>query len=130
MYWAIDLHGVVVLPTYSKEISTRFYPLAKEVLQKLSKRKDAVNIMYTCSDPEKAVAYQKFFAENGIRFDYINCNPEIEDKDVYGDYSIKPYFNIMLEDKAGFDPLADWRIISQELDNQKELVFEDKKESD
>ena len=57
-YWAIDIHGTVMKPNYkTNEITTEFYPFAKEALQLLSKRKDIVRILYTCSYPHEIVQY-------------------------------------------------------------------------
>ena len=38
----------------------------------------------------------------------------IKDTD-FQDFSEKPYFNILLEDKAGFDPNKDWELILEYL---------------
>jgi len=107
-YWAIDIHGTLLQPTYqSGVISTVFYPYAKEVMQLLTKRNDIVLILYTCSYPHEIVEYIKHFEAHGIRFHYINENPEVC-AGAYGHYENKIYFNVLFEDKAGFDPLIDW----------------------
>jgi hypothetical protein len=107
-YWFFDLHGTVLKPTYSSgKICNEFYPLAKEVMQVLSDRDDVIMVMYTCSYPEEIKKYIIFFEENGIKFNYINENPEV-DNSKYGFFDKKPYMNVLFEDKAGFNPETDW----------------------
>jgi len=110
-YWAVDLHGTVIKPNYQAgNIPKDFYPFAKEVLQRLSKLEDVCLIMYTCSHPHEQDQYLAFFEENGIHFDYVNGNPEVEtDEGGYGYYEDKPYMNVLFEDKAGFDALTEWK---------------------
>ena len=116
-YWAIDIHGTIMKPNYKVgEITTEFYPLAKEVLQALSKRKDIILILYTCSYPHEIQQYLDLFSAGGIHFTYVNENPEVVDCG-YGHYGSKFYFNILLEDKAGFDPYTHWQDIQTFLEN-------------
>lgn len=103
IYWAVDIHSTILVPTYEKGISTEFYPLAKETLQMASKRKDIDLILYTCSWPHEIEQYIKMFEKNDIFFKNANKNSEIKNSD-YGYYNDKPYFNVLFEDKAGFDP--------------------------
>jgi hypothetical protein len=114
-YWAFDIHGTLLKPNYKRdEISTEFYPFAKEVMQALEKRKDIVKILYTCSYPHEILQYVEHFAAHGIHFDYINCNPEVADGG-YGYYQDKFYFNVLMDDKAGFDGELDWKSILEIL---------------
>ena len=107
-YWAFDIHGTMIRPNYkTNEISTEFYPYAVEVMQALSKRTDIVRILYTCSYPHEIVQYMELFKAHGIHFDYVNSNPEVTDGG-YGYYKDKFYFNVLFEDKAGFDGETDW----------------------
>jgi hypothetical protein len=107
-YWAFDIHGTILKPNYKRdEISREFYPHAIEVLQLLSKRTDIVKILYTCSYPHEIEQYIEYFAKHGIHFDHINKNPEVADGG-YGYYNDKFYFNVLMDDKAGFDGETDW----------------------
>lgn len=111
LYWAIDIHGTLLKPNFKRnEISREFYPYARETMQLLSKRKDIVKILFTCSYPHEIKQYLEFFSENGIHFDYVNSNPEICDGG-YGYYQNKFYFNVLMDDKAGFDGEKDWKPI-------------------
>jgi hypothetical protein len=112
-YWAFDIHGTILRPTYQVGvISTEFYPFAKEVLQRLSTRKDIVRILYTCSYPNEITEYLKYFRAHQIYFDQVNENPDVC-TGAYGYYTRKFYFNVLFEDKAGFDPLTDWEAVLQ-----------------
>lgn len=115
LYWAIDIHGTILKPNYSKGIPTEFYPDAEYVLKKLSNRKDSTLILYTCSHPEEIQEYLEFFKNKGIEFKYVNSNPEVPNN-AYGYFKEKFYFNILCEDKAGFDPFQDWLVINENLD--------------
>jgi hypothetical protein len=116
-YWTFDIHGTILRPTYKTSVlSTEFYPHAKEVLQLLSKRDDIVRIIFTCSYPEEILAYVKYFSEHDIHFNYINENPEVC-AGAYGHYECKFYFNVLFEDKAGFDPMTDWADVFNLLTN-------------
>lgn len=110
IYYFIDLHSTVIKPNYERgNIPTEFYPYAKEVLQYLSKREDISLIMYTCSHPEEIVDYVEFFKGHNIVFEYINENPEVTTKvGGYGCYDTKPYMNVLMDDKAGFEPETEW----------------------
>lgn len=113
-YWFIDLHGVISKPDYRKDVKCiEYYPYVKETLQYLTKeRKDIVMILFTSSYPEEIEIYMKQFEEDGIFFKYINENPEInEAKGTFGCYDKKPYYNVLIDDKCGFDPITDWKPI-------------------
>lgn len=121
MYWAIDLHSTVIKPNYDDvEVPTEYYKNAKETMKMLSERSDVVLIMYTCSWPKEILVYVNNFRNDNINFDYINKNPEV-DSTGYGFYEDKPYFNIMLDDKAGFKPEKHWDEIESWMRQTKEL---------
>jgi hypothetical protein len=109
VYWAIDIHGTILKPNYKRnDISTEFYPFAIETLQLISKRTDIALILYTCSYPHEIEQYLALFADHSIQFDYVNQNPEIANGG-YGYYQDKFYFNVLMDDKAGFDGEHDWK---------------------
>lgn len=107
-YWAIDIHGTILKPTYNHKISTEFYPYAKEALQLLSKRNDIYKILFTCSYPHEIEQYLEYFRQHEIHFDNVNKNPKVADG-AYGYYHEKIYFNVLMDDKAGFDGETDWK---------------------
>jgi hypothetical protein len=113
-YWAIDVHETIIYPNYDAEnIATEWYPHAKEALQMLSKRKDIELILYTCSWQKEIDEYLRIFKNEGIHFEHVNSNPSAVNT-AYGCYDFKPYFNVMFEDKAGFDP-TDWPLVIELL---------------
>jgi hypothetical protein len=110
IYFYFDIHETILYPDYNNAEQLVFYKHAKEVLQYLSKRDDIVMGLFTCSYPQEIKKYKKFFKENNIIFKYANKNPEAEDT-AYGYYEDKPYFNVLFEDKSGFDAENDWLLI-------------------
>jgi hypothetical protein len=115
-YWAFDIHGTLLKPNFRRDaISTEFYPGAIEVMQWLGQRKDIVKILYTCSYPHEIEQYVELFRKHHIHFDYINKNPEIADGG-YGYYQDKFYFNVLMDDKAGFDGETDWLAIREMME--------------
>jgi len=78
----------------------------------MSKREDIIMIMATSSYPDEIEVYDNQFKKDGILFKYINENPEISgERGSFGFYQDKYYFNVSLEDKAGFNPLRDWKFL-------------------
>ena len=123
IYWAVDIHGVVIKPNWSRaELPLEMYDGAAEVLKKVSDRADVLLILYTCSWPEEIEKYLDFFKKQGINFEYVNKNPEVTNA-AYGCYDDKFYFNVLLEDKAGFDPFKDWSKILDLLNKTPELEY-------
>lgn len=111
IYVFMDLHSTLIKPNYkSGEVPTEFYKGALEALKLLYIAKDTKLIMYTCSHPHEIEQYERLFLRHGIRFDYINENPEVTTTPQgYGCYDMKPYFNVLFDDKAGFDATEDWQ---------------------
>lgn len=114
-YWAIDVHGTITIPDYRKIVKVaEYYPYAKETLQLMSSRDDMILIMATSSYPEEIEIYNNQFKNDGILFKYINENPEISnERGSFGYYKNKYYFNVLFEDKAGFNPTRDWKFLYQ-----------------
>jgi len=110
IYVFLDLHSTIIKPNYKAgEIPTEFYEGALEGVKLLSSAKDTKIIMYTCSHPHEIEGYKFLFAEHGVVFDFINENPEVKTTPQgYGCYDMKPYFNVLIDDKAGFDAETDW----------------------
>lgn len=120
-YWAIDIHDTCLKANYSADtLPDEFYPLAKEALQRLSSREDIALILYTSSHPQFIDKYLEFFRSHGIEFHYVNANPEVPSTDVAA-FDSKFYFNVLLDDKAGFDPHEDWAMIMRALDHVDDM---------
>jgi len=108
---AVDLHGTVFVPTYSESLAKEFYPHAKECLQLLTKKKDVLMYMYTCSHFRDRVSTSSYLRLHDIAM-YIEAHEVMDKMEVknneFQDFVDKPYFNVLLDDKAGFDPDRDW----------------------
>ena len=121
VYIAVDVHDSIVEANYqANNIPTKFFPHAKETLQKLSKRDDVVLILFTCSHPHEIKQYLEYFEGHGIHFKYCNENPETPNTS-FGCFDRKFYFNILIEDKASFCPEKHWLEISEALDEVDKL---------
>jgi len=109
-YWAFDLHGTIVKPTYNSKGDTEYYPYALDVLRILTKRPDIKLILWTSSFPEEIKDFLKEFELDKIHFDAVNENPGISSKaGNFGYYEQKFYFNVLFDDKAGFNPNVEWK---------------------
>jgi hypothetical protein len=74
------------------------------------RRPDIIMILYTCSYPQEIERYLKIFEKNNITFSHVNKNPNISSRmGNFGYYEDKFYFNVLFEDKAGFDPETEWK---------------------
>lgn len=110
IYILVDLHGTVLNSNWSDtELPNEYYPHSIEVLSFLSKAAGVTLILWTSSHLPACYQYKDALANKGVTFKYINCNPEVEtDPNGYGCFDRKPYFNLILDDKAGFEPETDW----------------------
>ena len=123
IYIAVDIHDTMIKANYKLgDIPTEFYPYAIECLQALSKRKDIKLILYTCSHPHEIEVYLQLFESHQIHFDFVNENTDVKtDLQGYGNYDKKPYFNVLMDDKSGFNGERDWLDIKILLDIIKPL---------
>lgn len=120
IYVAVDIHETMMKPTWSSQKSTEYYDYCQIVLHHLSNREDVCLIQWSSSSPVNNLDYQKEFRSRGINFNYINSNPEVQSTD-YADFDSKFYANVIIDDKAGFDPEKEWLnlLIFFELPNIK-----------
>ena len=115
VYWAIDLHDVIIPGSYTRNNEGKIlYPYAEEVLQWLTTRQDMCPILFTSSHADSITEILKWLEKKNIRFDYVNANPECIDTELCS-FAVKFYFDIMLEDKAGFVGNTDWLEIKEIL---------------
>lgn len=105
LYFAVDLHGTIIEPGRLKILTP--YPKTKEALQYLCSFEDIVLILFTSTKQELLEEFYIWCTQNQIRFKYFNTNPECENTHE-GDYTQKFYYNVIIDDRAGFDPLTDW----------------------
>lgn len=110
IYVAVDWHDTISPSTYSEGASKRFLGFAEQALFKMSSNRKIKLILFTSSYNDDIRDFIDFCKEIGITWDYWNENPEIENTE-YGDFSRKFYFDVLLDDKAGFEPDEDWATI-------------------
>jgi hypothetical protein len=117
VYFCIDLHGTIIPSGKDSNDKTdlmEFYPYAKEVLQYLSNRKDIIMILWTSTPVDRLSNVIGALEANGIRFKYYNENPHAKSTP-RSDFARKFYFSVLIDDRAGFEPQTDWKLIKDEL---------------
>jgi hypothetical protein len=103
IYVFVDIHDTIFLSDYGKEKNFEYYKYSKRTLQLLSNKPDVILGLYTSSHPKDIIEYLK----DGIYFQLNGDNPMEKNSD-YACFDKKPYFNVLLDDKAGFEPEKDW----------------------
>ena len=125
LYWCIDIHGVILSPTYKlNNDGANFYDDAIKTLKLISA--DPINkiILWSSSYATPMQDIINKLNDKGVRVDYVNENPECPNTALC-DFSSKLYFDILLDDKAGFEPEVDWKAICQFLEYCKDWNFID-----
>jgi DNA segregation ATPase FtsK/SpoIIIE-like protein len=119
IYIMVDLHGVVFNSNYRASNELRFAHLnTMPCLSYLSNQRDVVLILWTSSHETEIQNVLKWLGLWGIQFKYVNENPLEKDTE-YASFAKKPYFNIVLDDKAGFDSSHDWSELLQWCSNHE-----------
>lgn len=115
LYIAIDLHDVLIIGKHNKFNDGReLCPNALRVMRWIKNRPDINWILFTCSHKEPTADIIKWLDRYGIAPDWTNENPECKNGHLC-DFSKKFYFDILLDDKSGFEPMSDWSLIIDEL---------------
>jgi hypothetical protein len=109
----LDVHSTTLFPDYNG-MAKKYYPMAKETLQKITNDKRIKLVLYTCSYPNEIEEYVEFFKKDGIIFDGIN--DYFVENTRGGFFENKPYFNILFEDKGGYIGIHDWYVVDHVLD--------------
>lgn len=108
IYIMVDLHGVVLNSNYKASNELKFaHSNTMPCLSYLSKQQDVVLILWTSSHEVEIKKVLEWLGLYGIHFKYVNENP-LEKNTDYASFDKKPYFSIVLDDKAGFDSNNDW----------------------
>ncbi len=116
LYVLVDVHGVIIPGSFHRKNDLRFITEdCKEVLQWMTKREDFRIILWTSSRPSEIDTIVKWLKRHKIEVDGLNTNLDTFPMNEYSDFSFKPYFNILIDDKAGFEPATDWKAIKDEL---------------
>lgn len=119
LYFAIDIHDTVLKADYKPgSVGGDFIGAAKAALQCMTQRKDICLIAFTCSYNHREML--DWFREQGINFEYVNENPECGNTK-YGDFTQKFFFNVLLDNRAGFE-IGDWVDVLVQLRTVDELT--------
>ena len=115
IYWMVDVHGVIIPGSWARSNDLQFVTWdCLGPLMWISGREDQRLILWTSSYYEELKKLGDWLFTFGIKVDYVNKNPE-EENTQYANFSFKPYFNILIDDKAGFVPETDWKLVKQTL---------------
>jgi len=114
IYWAIDLHDTCIKSTYKNFDLSWINENVLKTLALIRSFPETKIIIWSSCHTHTKLAVSKFFKQNGIYFDFFNQNPDIENTPV-GNFSEKFYFSILIDDKAGFDPNIDWKLLYEYL---------------
>jgi len=118
VYIAVDLHGTIIEP-HKKDLE--YYKDALNVLQALSKSTKVQLILFTCSYPDNLVDFLDHCKDIEIFWTYLNGNPDIKNTKT-ANFAEKFFYDVLIEDKAGFDPENDWSEILKWLKLNKEIL--------
>jgi len=110
IYVLVDIHDTIFEACYYNNEEYKWFPFAKESLDIMSSSNRISLILWSSTYLDKLRNYLEFFKKNGIRFDQINKNAE-ENNTSLSCFDEKPYFNVGIDDKFGFDGENDWKII-------------------
>ncbi len=117
IYWAIDLHGTCIKSNYVSGEYEWINEDALKCLQLIDTLKESKIIIWSSCYTEEMYKLSSFFIENNILISFFNQNPYIKNTET-GCFDEKFYFSILLDDKAGFDPDTDWKLIYEYLKNK------------
>ncbi len=116
MFWCIDFHDTIMPGSYTKDDgNNEFYPKAIEVLKELTDRSDCCLILWTSSYESYLEKHIERMKDLGVVFNHFNCNPDCPSDDLC-DFNGKFYFNVLIDDKSGFDGNTDWKIVEEVLE--------------
>ena len=114
-FWCIDMHGTLFENNYVQgSFGGKMFEECVRPLQFLSNRQDTKLILWTSSHQNVIDDALLYLRKKGIFFDFVNENPLIKN-DALCDFSDKFYFDVLLDDKAGFNPKEHWMRIHEKL---------------
>lgn len=114
IYWCIDLHDTCFKANYEPGKYEWINADVVPALRAIQKHSKSTIILWTSCYKTDYWDIRSFFTQYGIVIDYINKNPEIKNTRT-GNFKKKFYFSIGIDDKFGFDPNTDWKLIQEYL---------------
>lgn len=130
LYWCIDLHDCIIPTRFDTSLGgycdsiLQFYEGAEETLKMLSDNSKMCLILWSSSYDKDLNDVLEWIESHGIHFDYLNENPEAQNNDK-SCFNKKFYFNILIDDKAGFEASTDWNEVLSFLhgvDNEEQAA--------
>ena len=107
-YIVVDIHGTIFKPSFDKEETYQYYPMAKQCLRLLSQNPKVKLILWSGCYTHNFMKYIQKFESDGIKIDYVNENPECKNSS-YACFDTKFYFDLGIDDRFGFDARNDWK---------------------
>lgn len=116
IYWMIDLHGVCFKSNYKKAEYNWINDDVLETLKQIQSYPECEIILWSSCHIDEQFRIIDFFGIHGIDipFQQFNNNPFVVSTET-GCFDEKPYFSVLIDDKAGFEPETDWKIVSNKL---------------
>ena len=116
-YWAVDVHDVIFKGDYKVESALNWVTNAKRALKIINNIPDIKVILYTSTRQDQTQKLiDKIKNETGLEVYAVNKNPDF-DTDPQGlcEFNGKFCFDLMLDDKAGFDYSNGWEEVIDTL---------------
>lgn len=111
IYVSVDIHDTIIKGYVDYII---YLGDALPCLRKLTELHPLFTLtMWSLCSESKLLEYQELFKKDGINFNLINTNP----RQVHG----KIYSNIIIDDRSGFEPETDWKLILDYLNTSNEI---------
>lgn len=121
LYFSIDIHDTIAEPNYSG-VSTDFYEEAISALRYLSSLPEIKIILDSSCFESDQKTYIDLLKSYGINVHYFNENPEVSNT-LTGCFDIKYYFDVQMDDKAGFDRKTDWKVVVDTVKESRDEYF-------
>jgi hypothetical protein len=118
MYWAIDLHGTCLHSNYANKNFEFVNRECIDALRFISELPETVIIIWSSCYDSDFEEVKKLFESHDIKIDYLNKNPIVPNTST-GNFSDKFYFSVLLDDKAGFDPMTDWSLVKLYVNQER-----------
>jgi deoxyribodipyrimidine photolyase len=107
IYILVDAHDTICGSNY-KDAEAEFYPQALHALREICKLPEVHLVLWTSCYPEEGPKYVRRLAGEGVFIKGLNETPV--ENTTTGDFRKKPYFSILIDDKAGFVP-EEWSLV-------------------
>lgn len=119
IFCCIDFHDTIIPSSYKHDDgNSKMFPHAEESLRMMSERNDVSLILWTSSFESYIQKHLDMLKNKGIHFDYFNSNPECPSTDL-ANFEDKLYFNVLIDDKAGFNGERDWKPLNKYFQSLK-----------